>query len=168
MSMFEAKDFLNDANRYKTRALFKEICQPGDEPIFSWSRNKDNGYINIRQLFIDLTVDDPSEATFAETICSDIGWWEEVRNCYWIQSQLKEWRKVAAIKRKSKAFKSIVKEIEEGGRSSFTAAKYLIEEPWVDKRTKQAREDSKETTKEAFDQVSKDVERLKQSGFFNG
>lgn len=162
MSMFTRDDLLNDQGRYKTRGLFREVCRPEDEPIFTWSKGTDtHGLINLRDLYIRYSVDDPSEATFAEAVCEDIGWWEEVKTTSWIKGPLSEWRKVATIKRKAKAFQAILKEIEEGGRSSFTAAKYLIEEPWIDKRTKGAKEAAQETTEKAFESVSGDVIRLK-------
>jgi hypothetical protein len=37
----------------------------------------------------------------------------------------------ATEKRKSVAFTAIIKEVRESGKSAFTAAKYLIEEPWL-------------------------------------
>jgi len=161
MSMFTRDDLLNDQGRYKTRGLFKEVCRPEDEPIFTWSKSSDKeGLINLRDLYLLYSVDDPSEATFAEVVCEDLGWWEEVKTSKWMKDQLNEWRKVATVKRKAKAFKAIIKEIEEGGRSSFTAAKYLIEEPWIDKRTKGAREASQETTEKAHESVSGDLVRL--------
>lgn len=165
--MFDISQFLDPVGRYRSRGLFKEVCRPEDTPLFSWSKDTNNGYVNIRELFINLTVDDPSEATFAETLCGDIGWWEFCKESTWIKEPLRQWRQVAAIKRKSKAFQSIVKEVHEGGRSAFTAAKYLIEEPWVDKRTKSAKEFSQKTTSEAYDNVSADVLRLKASGFLS-
>jgi hypothetical protein len=153
---------MNDQNRYRTRAMFKEVCRPEDTPIFSWSNNKDNGYINIKALFIQHTIDDPSEATFAEVVTGDLGWWLEVRESYWIKDHVEQWRRMAAVERKAKAFKAIVKEVEENGRSAFTAAKYLIEEPWVDRRTKTTKKTSQETSEEAYALVNKDAERLQE------
>ncbi|MCA9368199.1 hypothetical protein KC887_08155, partial [Candidatus Kaiserbacteria bacterium] len=75
----------------------------------------------------------------------------------------------ADVKRKSKAFQAIIKEVTNDGKNSYAAAKYLIEEPWKQKRTKAAKEESRATTEEALisSEVSEDLDRLREAGLLN-
>lgn len=159
--MFPKEMLLGSGGHMKTRSLFFETCLPTDEPFLSLKPQKDNAAPSLRDIFITLVVDDPSEATFAETVFGDIRFWENLCNCRWMEPHLKEWRRIADAKRKSKAFKSIIKEIEEGGRSSFTAAKYLIEEPWKDKRKSEVKKEVQETADMGYSMVREDFNRIK-------
>ena len=64
-------------------------------------------------------------------------------------------------------------EVTEGGRSSFTAAKYLIEENWVNqgqtKDGRAARKEAKDTASKAYERsaVSDDLKRLREEGLLN-
>ena len=53
-------------------------------------------------------------------------------------------------------------EVKLNGRSAFTAAKYLIEEPWKDKRNPKVKEQNKKTTEAAKSVFSEDLERLQE------
>lgn len=158
--MFPKEMLLGSAGHLKTRALFIETCLPTDTPFLSLKPQKDNGMVSLRDLFILYVTDDPSEATFAETVFGDMRFWDNLCKCTWMESFLAEWRHIADSKRKSKAFKTIMKELEDGGRSSFTAAKYLIEEPWKDKRNPAVKKSVEESTNEAYGSIADDVARI--------
>lgn len=139
-------------NVIKSLCLIKELSKPGDEPVFT-IRDEKEGYESLKTLFVNLTVEDPSEATFAEVVFNDVGYWLKVRENKVLKPYLEEWREEADIKRKAIAFKSIVKEVQEGGKSAFSAAKFLIDEPYKDKRSKQTKEQVSKTKKAAKDSV---------------
>lgn len=162
--MFPRELLYNASGKKKTTSLFVETQRTGDEPFMTLKADKGNGNISLRDLFIQLVVDDPSEVTFAEVVFGDMEFWLHLSNCGWMQEYVKSWRSITDAKRKSKAFKSILSEIENEGRSAYSAAKYLIEEPWKDKRNKEVKEQVKETTKAAYSEYSSDVSRLKEQG----
>lgn len=127
-------------------------------------RNEKEGFISLKKLFVEHVASDPSEASFAEALFGDVGYWLRVRDAKELIQPLTNWREEAEVVRKSKAFKALVKEVEEDGKSSFSAAKYLIEEPWKDKRNPRVKKQSKATTSVASRQVKSDIERLKEEG----
>lgn len=168
MSLFFEKDDLwsPHTNQPKTRSLFTETCIAGDNPkmTLNGGRDEHQNLPCLRDLFISLVVNDPSEVVFAETVFGEVNYWLRLRETKWMKEYLKDWRLVTDTKRKQKAFQAILAEIEEGGRSSFTAAKYLIEEPWKDKRKKEEAAVNKATTRAAADSFADDISRLKEDG----
>lgn len=148
----------------RTTSLFFETCRPGDNPVMGLQYSK-NHLPSLRELYVLYVVDDPSEATFAEEVFGDVFYWTKLREAPFLQDYLKQWDVVVQVKRKQKAFKAVVSEVEDGGRSALTAAKYLIEEGWRQDKTKKAvkaKVDS--TSKEAANFFKDDVERLKEDG----
>lgn len=143
------------------RPLIKEFYIKGSDPIFTIAKDNKEGYISLPKLFVQFVVDDPTEMTFAEEVFGDIAYWLKVREMGILSSHLREWRNQADILRKRKAFKAVIKEIDEGGRSAFTAARFLIDEPWKHKGLKK---DSKQTTAEAFTapDIQEDFDRIMQ------
>ena len=166
MSQLIPRDSLvSSLNHKKTRALFEETCLSTDTPVLSLRSNSKNGLPSLRDLFLDFVVDDPSEATLAEFVFGDVEHWHILCECNWFKPHLEEWRRICDTKRKARAFKAIISEVEEGGRSAFSAAKYLIEEPWKDKRDSKTKKQVKETTDEARHAVSEDLKRLREEGY---
>lgn len=135
-----------------------------EEPIFT-IRDEKEGLISLKKLFVSHSVDDPTEASFAEAVFGNVGFWLEVRDIPLLKKHVDQWRIEADIIRKSKAFKTLYNEVVTDGRAALTAAKYLIEEPW---KTGKAKAASKKTTeaaaKEAYNEYSEDFERLKEQG----
>ena len=149
----------------RTRALFREVSVEGDSPVFTLVKSP--GYIKIKDLYIKFCVDDPTEATFALTVFGDIAFWENIAKCSWIQEHLGEWRRTTEVMRKAKAFEAIISEVNNAGRSSFSAAKFLIEEPWKDKRKPGVKAKSKESSDKAYGTLKDDVKNLKDAGLLN-
>lgn len=148
----------------KTRSLFKEYCLSTDTPVFTVTGN-DPSYINIKELYIKLCTEDPSEATFAETVFGDVIFWKNIAKCNWIEEDLEEWKEAAEVRRKALAFKSVMDEVRNEGRSSFSAAKFLIEEPW--KKGKTERKQSRKTTDKAKSIYNEDFKRLEEQGYLD-
>ena len=164
--MFPEDVLRNNSGKFRTVSLFKEKSNnPEDKPIFTLGRDKKDGYVSLRDLYIALCTEDPTEDTFVETVFGDYQGWKTLSSVGWIQPYLKEWREVCDTKRKTVAFKAIIKEVKEG-KSPFAAAKYLIEEPWKGRKTS-ARTTRKHTTENAFEAVSSDIDRLKAEGLLN-
>jgi hypothetical protein len=135
-------------NGLKVLCLIKELCKPTDTPIFTL-RDEKEGYESLRTLFVSLTVEDPSEATFASVVFDDVGYWLKARENKILKPYVEEWREEADVKRKALAFNAIVHEVKTGGKSAFSAAKFLIEEPYKDKRTPKTKAQVQKTTEKA-------------------
>ena len=98
--------------------------------------------------------------------------WQNLTESVFFRKHAEEWRFLAATKRKQLAFKAIVEEVKNNGKSSFTAAKYLIEEPWKTgnamerKRNKKMVSDSADI---AFNEstIQSDIKRLREDGVLN-
>lgn len=164
MSIFSKEQIWASNGNAKSLSLFSETCSPKDTPILSLNGGRKT-LPCLRDYYVPLVAQDPSETLFAETVFGDLRFWLKIRDLDWMQKYLDEWRLMADTKRKQKAFEAVIREVEEGGRSSFTAAKYLIEEPWKDKRNTKTKEDSQKSSTQARSVYSEDIERLKEEGF---
>ena len=92
--MFPKEMTHNSMGRMKLGALFVETHRPGDEPFLSLKAQKDNGYVSLRDLFIQYVVDDPSEATFAEVVFGDMEHWNQLLACNWMDEHVTKWRAI--------------------------------------------------------------------------
>lgn len=129
-----------------------ELCKHTDSPIFT-IRDEKEGYESIQTLFINLTVEDPTETVFAETVFGNVPYWLKARENRTLKPYIEEWRAVADVKRKAMAYEAIIGEVKTRGRNSFSAAKYLIDEPNKDKRNPKTKQEV-ETTKAAARKLS--------------
>lgn len=144
-----------------TRSLFKETCKPGDVPIMTLSRNPKDNLVSLQPIYIERTTLDPTEYEFAEFVFGSYAHWKIIADATWMQPYIEEWRMEADVRRKSIAFQGVVAEVQGAGRSSFSAAKFLIEEPWKDKRRPAVKEASTKTSKKASEGVQEDILRLR-------
>ena len=139
-----------------------------EEPAIFTIRDEKEGYISLKKLFVRYVSEDPTESLFAEEVFGDVGYWLKVRDKDQIKPLVEEWTKEADVIRKQKAFRAILKEVEKDGKASFTAAKFLIEEPWKNRKSSTVRKQINETTEAAARKVkedySEDWERLKETG----
>lgn len=165
MAMLDRSQIYTDLNKPKTLCLIKELCKQGiDQPIFT-IRDEKEGYISLQKLYVEHTVEDPSEATFAEVVFGDFLYWLALRDNPKVKPFVEDWRQIADAKRKSQAFKAIINEVQNDGKSSFSAAKFLIDEPWKDKRNPKVKAQSKASTEKAMSSFKDDVKRLRDEGF---
>jgi len=155
----------NKMNSPAFLGLIVEVCQNRPtldtaKAVFTLRDEKD-GYISLKKLFVTHVAEDPSEASFAQALFGDVGYWLRVSNNRELKEVLPAWREEAEILRKSVAFTSMTREVKEGGRNAFSAAKYLIEEPWKG-RAKKVVEQKKKTTEKAAQTISSDIEFMKE------
>ena len=79
---------------------------------------------------------------------------------------VKKWRKEVEVKVKSNAIQAIAEEMKSGGRSSFSAAKLLLEKGWLDKdnasqaKKKLQAKEREEEDNEALLLLKDDAQRL--------
>lgn len=149
--------------------LFFELTPQNrqENVVFTLNPHKKDKYIFLQDIYVEMCEDDPSEYEFAMYVFGEMEAWERIKAVPRFAEHYEKWVRYADIKRKSKAFKAIIGEVQNEGRSKFSAAKMLIDEPWKPKRKKADKEKSRETTEEAFSQHRDDIERLKENGLIN-
>lgn len=147
-------------NHPKFLCLIKELCKHTDVPVFTLRDEKD-GLESLQTLFINLTIEDPTEATFAEVVFGDVFYWLKVRDNKALVPFLTEWRKVAAVKRKSLAYNQIINEVKTQGKSAFSAAKFLLDEPEEVKAKRKTKAEVQETKDLARNDYRSDIDNLK-------
>ena len=171
MAMLTRDQIYTPQNKPKTTSLVFELSQQADiEAVFTL-RDEKEGFISLQKLFIEMTVEDPSEHTFAEQVFGDFPYWLHFRENKVLKKYLVEWRATAEAKRKSLAFNHIINEVKTQGKNSFQAARYLIDEPWKNKRDPSVKAQSSKTTNEAHEEAlfqnegfSADLKRLRTEG----
>lgn len=184
MPLLQPTDYKTDGGVVRTKSLFHEYSY--DDTSFVVFTLKDTGYflpskspegedqgsgkelLPISRLFVESTVQDPTEYSFAMEVFGSWEAWDKIRSGdRRLKAQIEKWRTEADVCRKSIAFKSVVEEAQ-GGKSAFSAAKYLIEETWATKGPdgRSARKKARETAEEAFERsgTAEDIKRLREEG----
>ena len=180
MSMYSLKQLKTDNGIVRTKSLFYELSYVDPEYALFTLKEEDIVMPNGRpatalsKLYLAFSTTDPTEYSFAISVFGSWDIWEKMQQTAPLKKPIEKWRREADVKRKSLAFESVLKEIQEDGRSSFTAAKFLINEEWKPKEdgrtARKARgAEAKSTSEEAFEKagVSEDLERLKSQGLIN-
>jgi len=180
MSMYSLSQLKTDNGIIRTKSLFYELSY--DDPEFALFTLKEEDIVMpngrpatcLGKLYIAFATMDPTEYQFANSVFGSWEVWEKMQTTVPLRKPIDKWRREAEVKRKSLAFESVVKEIQEGGRSSFTAAKFLINEEWKSREDgraarKEKNSKDKSTSQEAFERagVNNDLKRLKDQGLMN-
>lgn len=153
MSLVDPQEFYASNGKISFRTKFVEFGNNSPDAWVLREANKDRG-IFLQDIFVSLTKDDPTELEFADYLCGSMTIWMAMRESEFVKPFYEHWLELTAIKRKADAFKTIILDAKNpDSRSSATSAKYIIEEPWL-KGTKEVKQKSKETTKEAFQDSS--------------
>lgn len=180
MSMYSLSQLKTDNGIIRTKSLFYELSYVDPEYALFTLKEEDmvmpNGkpVTSLGKLYIAFATMDPTEYQFAMAVFGSWEVWEKMQTTTPLKKPIEKWRREAEVKRKSLAFESVVKEIQEDGRSSFTAAKFLINEEWKPKedgRTARKEKNAKDksTSEEAFEKagINEDLTRLKEQGLIN-
>ena len=160
MPVLSRDQLYGDNSVIRTRSLFVETNVRGSlvTPVMGLERNA-RGLPNLRDFYIEFCTNDPTETDFVEHVFGDYLVWRKIKESNWMQPYLEDWQKECTTRRKSKAFKALVQEVEEGGKNAITAARFLISEPYKPK-TKVEKEKVKETTDAAKNEYASDIARL--------
>jgi hypothetical protein len=169
--MFPEGTFKNASNKVMTKALFLETSYHDPKHCVFTFKDYDydyNGktYYSLSKLFISMVPKDPTEYDFAITVFNSWDTWELIKNSSFVNKDYRRWRAEADVKIKSEAIKSIAEEMSSGGRSSFSAAKLLLDRGWLEKEeTSQAKrklkqKEEEDLNKQALSLLSEDAERL--------
>jgi len=169
--MFSVEQLRNPSGKLRTKALFYELSY--DDTSFAILTLKPQDieahgkyYVSLHKLYIAMVPNDPTEYEFAQTVFGSWETWQQMQKSPLLRGYFEKWRKEATVKIKSHAIQAIAMEMKEGGRSSFSAAKLLLEKGWLDKdnasqakKKLQAKEEA-EMDREALHLLSDDAQRL--------
>ena len=178
MALFDFSYTKTETNAIRTKSLFWELDYESEYSLFTLKEeeciHKPTGRVllPIGKLFIEMTVDDPTEYDFADAVFGSWAVWDKIRNSdKRLVAEIEKWRLEADVRRKALAFKTLLNEVKNDGKASFSAAKYLLEEGWkkTDARTADGRKDrakQREQADKAFDRagIQDDLKRLKEQG----
>lgn len=157
--------------KLRTKSLFWEISYWEPDNVIFTLREDDlhkNGkvYVSLRKLYLAYCVSDPTEYTFAWEVFGSWDTWNQLSKSNYIKKDIESWRREVEVKIKSEAIRSIAEEMRSGGRSSFGAAKLLLERGWLEKdaasqaKKKLKAKEEEEMNKEALSLLEEDAERL--------
>jgi len=155
----------------RTKSLFYELSYSEPQHAIFTTKEDDierNGstYLSLGKLFCSMVPQDPTEFTFATTVFGSWHVWEVLRESPQILPYYKRWKREAEIRVKSEAIKAIAEEAKSGGRSSFTAAKLLLERGWIEKESaskakqKLQQKEEQDMDREALKLLNEEAERI--------
>lgn len=171
MPMFTVDQLKGTNGKPRVQSLFLEMSyEDTSNAIFTLKEDdyEHHGkfYTSLQKLFVSLVPNDPTEYEFAQLVFGSWEIWEAISTSPRLKGFVQKWRKEAHVKIKSQAIQAIAMEMKEGGRSSFSAAKLLLDKGWLDKdsasvaKNKLAKKEQEEEDKRALAMLSDDAQRL--------
>jgi hypothetical protein len=169
--MFSLSQLKGDNNKTFTKSLFFELCYMDPSRALFTLKEQDievrgQTFLSLQKLYISLVPNDPTEYEFAMTIFGSWDVWQDLNKSPLLKPSIARWRKEAEVKVKSEAIKAIAEEMRSNGRSSFGAAKLLLERGWLDKeaasqaKRKLIEKEEEEMDKQALSMLNEDAQRL--------
>ena len=171
MSMFTMDQLKGNNGKPRVQSLFLEMSYEDTSTAIFTLKDDDyehhgKFYHSLQKLYLSLVPNDPTEYEFAQLVFGSWEVWQGIVNSPRLRGFVQKWRKEAHVKIKSQAIQAIAMEMKEGGRSSFSAAKLLLEKGWLDKDTasqakqKLLKKEQEEEDKQALALLSDDAARL--------
>jgi len=123
-------------------------------------------YLSLRKLYLSMIPNDPTEYEFAQTVFGSWDVWSAIKKSTFIKKDYELWRKEGIVKIKSMAIQAIAEEMRSNSRSSFSAAKLLLEKGWLDKdsasnaKKKLDAKEQEEEDRQALRLIGDDASRL--------
>lgn len=168
--MVDKSRFKNSNGTFYTQGLFYETCGVDKSSAVYTLKDRDHeGLPSLKLLY--LQAKDITEYKFAQEHLGGLEHWEKLLSCGWFEDYLYIWRKELLLQLKSEALARIQNIAREGGKESFVANRFLLQE--FDKQSKQpkrGRPSNSEIKKAAHEiatetkQLDDDYNRLKGLG----
>ena len=150
----------NSAGVWYTAGLFLEKATHGtDSVVYSLSFDdkevKGKVYPGFYRLYLEL--EDPTEYEVATQLVGGLEHWTAITNSKVLANEIASMRNWLNLRLKSKGMRKIIEQAPE----SFQAAKYLVDQSWLDK---QAKAKVRRSTRPAQDKVvelyKEDIDRV--------
>ena len=170
-TMFTFEQLKGPNGKVRTKSLFYELSYYDPKHAIFTTKEQDivaHGvkYTSLHQLYLSMVPHDPTEYDFAQMVFGSWDVWDTITKAPQVKPHVTRWRNEVEIKVKSQAIQAIALEMKEGGRSSFSAAKLLLEKGWLDKdnssqaKKKLAVKEQEDQNKQALALLSEDAHRL--------
>ncbi len=169
--MYTYEQLKGSNGKPRTKSLFYELSY--NDPVYSLFTLKERDieahgkhYVSLQQLYVAMVPNDPTEYEFALTVFGSWEVWKAISSAPQVKAHVARWRAEVEVKVKSEAIKAIAEEMKSNGRSSFSAAKLLLDKGWLDKdnaavaKSKLKAKENEEQEKAALSILSEDAERL--------
>lgn len=169
--MFTQEQLKGPNGKIRTQSLFYELSYNDPSDAIFTLKEQDveahgKHFTSLHQLYVGMVPSDPTEYSFAMTVFGSWDVWSAICKSPLIKPYVNKWRKEVEVKVKSQAIQAIAEEMKSGGRSSFSAAKLLLEKGWLDKdnasqaKRKLEAKEEEEQNKQALSLLSEDAARL--------
>ena len=171
MPLFTMSQLKGPNGKCRTKSLFYELSYYDTTDVIFTTKEQDitvkgKAYVSLQQLFINMVPNDPTEYEFAMSVFGSWEVWKTISEAPQLKPFVTNWRNEVVVKVKSQAIQAIAEEMRSNGRSSFSAAKLLLDKGWLDndtasqaKRKLQAKE-QQEQDKQALSLLENDAQRL--------
>lgn len=128
MAIFTYQQLHNSIGKRLTRSLIEEGAYSEKYNILTLDKRDqhEKGLKSLYKLYMTYAVDDPTEYQFAVEVFGDMAFWQNLRSTYPVRDIIESWEYEAEIARKSKML-NYIKEATQDPKTSFQAAKYLLE-----------------------------------------
>lgn len=140
--------FRNLSNSRLLRGLFIETTLDKTSALYTLRReDHPDGFVSLYRLYLESTVTDPTEYSFAVSHLDGWEHWETLSRCTWFKDHISAWRRELEVRTRSQALRKVLETAQGSSRDAFQANKYLLDGKWVDTpETKRGRK-SKEAVK---------------------
>ena len=169
MALVPDENLYNANNKVRSAALFLECAQPDEELVMFTLLNNDTTWKgkklpSLKKLYMQFCSEDPTEYSFANHVFGSWDAWCVIKSTFIVRGYVKKWSDEVVVLIKSTAIATIHQEMLSGGKSSFQAAKFLIDKGWIPpqmgrKSTKDKETDENQNSR-ALANVHEDAARL--------
>jgi len=159
--MFSPSQLKNASGKFITKSLFYELSYINPKHSVFTLKDQDIEFEGK-----SLVSGAPTEYEFSQIVFGSWDHWQAIAKSPFVKPYISKLRKEVEVKVRSDAIKAIAEEMKSNGRSSFSAAKLLLEKGWLDKETaskakqKLKEKEEEEMNKEALSLLSEDANRL--------
>lgn len=138
--MFQPEQLKATNGKNRIAQLFYELTY--EDTTYAVFTTKDEDYqtpdgrhlYSLKKLFLAISVNDPTEYTFAQTVFGNWNHWMSISKSPITGKMVSEWRDELVVKIKSNAIRHIASEmINIESKNSFQAAKLLLDKGWLEK-----------------------------------
>lgn len=138
-----------------SRALFADVTKSEYNLLTLEDKNSDLPC--LRDLYMELTLEDPTEYQFAIQVFNTWDFWENLSSTSIIKPKIDKWRKENMIRQKSLAVVAMKSEAKVG-KSRATAARWLYDNGFTAPKPK--KEEAKTIAKSVDKDTEADMKRL--------
>jgi hypothetical protein len=165
--LYPSSSFVSGGGKWITTGLFVEFAQAPTHCIFTTKEEdlEKNGkiYQSFTKLYMAYTEKDPTEYILSDIVLGGWDHLQEMLKARNLKGYLLALRSRNAARIKSQAIRHIAEEMNTEGKSSFQAAKLLLDKGWIPAQEKTSRtykKKDKEEDKEALVLLKDDAKRL--------